>query len=170
MQKNSEIIEACVNDSCISLFQDYALQLARADHLSVIEGAALLFCGVVGFSGDQMRGTLLLATSREPLGRTSPTSDASLREWIAELSNQLLGRIKNKLFLHGVTLHLSTPIVLRGQHISPLAKDGELLPHAFTCDGGVVCVWFDAELIAGLDLNQMVEDPGLISEGTSTLF
>ena len=166
---NESIIETCVEESCLSLFEDYALPLKRSTVAAIAEGAELLFCGVVGFSGDQMRGTLLLATSREPLGRTSPTTDASLREWIAELSNQLLGRVKNKLFVHGVTLHLSTPIVLRGQHIAPVTR-AELVPFAFACDGGCVCVWFDAEIAPGIDLSQVVETPGLIVEGSGALF
>jgi hypothetical protein len=167
--QNDEVIEHCVSDSCLSLFEDYKLPLARIKEGALQQGAPLIFCGVVGFSGDQMRGTLLLATSREPLGRTSPTSDASLREWIAELANQLLGRIKNRLVPHGVILHLSTPIVLRGQHIAPISR-AELVPYAFACDGGTVCVWFDAEVTAGMDLTQRVETEGLITEGTSTLF
>jgi CheY-specific phosphatase CheX len=168
---NEQIIEAAVSESCLSLFEDYALPLKRlrAGGLGDQGQADLLFCGVVGFSGDQMRGTLLLATSKEPLGRTSPTTDASLREWIAELSNQLLGRIKNKLLARGVTLHLSTPIVLRGQHLSPMPR-GELAPFSFTCEGGYVCVWFDVEVKAGIDLNQELDTAGLITEGTSTLF
>ena len=166
---NQEVVEKAVNDSCLSLFEDYALPLRRTDVQELPEDSQLLYCGVVGYSGEQMRGTLLLATSREPLGRTSPTTDASLREWIAELSNQLLGRIKNKLLARGVTLHLSTPIVLRGQHLAPLSRT-ELVPFAFICDGGQVCVWFDAELSAGIDLSIIVETAGLAEEGTSTLF
>jgi hypothetical protein len=166
--QNDEVIEMAVSESCLSLFEHYTLPLVRV-HGQPSEEPELLFCGVVGFSGDQMRGTLLLATSREPLGRTSPTTDASLREWIAELSNQLLGRIKNRLIPHGVTLHLSTPIVLRGQHISPVTR-AELVPYLFACDGGYVCVWMDAELQPGVDLTKMVETEGLVSEGTSTLF
>lgn len=166
--RNDEIIEEAVSESCLSLFEHYALPLQRKKGM-LTEDADLLFCGVVGFSGEEMRGTLLLATSREPLGRTSPTTDASLREWIAELSNQLLGRIKNRLISRGVTLHLSTPVVLRGTHISPVTTD-ELRPYLFSCDGGFVCVWMDAEVLPGVDLSQTVETEGLITEGTSTLF
>jgi hypothetical protein len=166
---NDEVIESAVSDSCLSLFEDYALPLRRTDVSSLTSNAELLFCGVVGYSGEQMRGTLLLATSREPLGRTSPTTEGSLREWIAELSNQLLGRIKNKLLTRGVTLHLSTPIVLRGQHLAPLSRT-ELVPFAFACEGGAVCVWFDAELAPGIDLTTVVDTDGLASEGTSMLF
>jgi CheY-specific phosphatase CheX len=165
---NDEVIERCVSDSCVGLFQDYALPLERVKE-GALKDAALLFCGVVGFTGEQIRGTLLLATSSEPLGRTSPMRDSSLREWIAELSNQLLGRVKNKLLAHGVTLHLSTPVVLRGQHIAPLSR-AELVPYAFACDGGYVCVWFDAEVIPGIDLTQMVSTEGLITEGETTFF
>lgn len=166
---NQEIIAQMVSDACISLFDDYALSLKKSDSATVAEAHDLLFCGVVGFSGEQLRGTLLLATSSEPLGRTSPTTDASLREWIAELSNQLLGRIKNKLISRGVILHLSTPIVLRGQHLAPVSRT-ELAPLYFICDGGCVCVWFDVDLSAGIDLSQIVEVEGALEEGTSELF
>lgn len=167
---NSEIIDSVVSESCISLFQDYSLPLERSPRLPNENDAKLLYCGVLGFSGEQMRGTLLLATSREPLGRTSPTSDSSFREWIAELANQLLGRIKNKLIPRGVTLHLSTPIVLRGEHLAPIPRDASIVPYAFTCEGGYVVVWFDAELKTGLDLSAVDANAELISEGESMLF
>jgi len=166
---NAEILESTVNEACISLFEDYSLPLRRTTSGDLVGESELLYCGVIGFSGEQMRGSLLLATSREPLGRTSPTSDASFREWIAELSNQLLGRIKNKLLPRGVTLHLSTPIVLRGQHLAPIPH-ADLIPFVFCCAGGYVCVWLDAEMSPGLDLSQVHQPDGLIGEGESMLF
>lgn len=165
---NTEIIERSVSDSCLQLFQDYSLPLQRVKEGEVFD-AELLFCGVVGFTGEQMRGTLLLATSREPLGRTTPGGESSLREWIAELSNQLLGRIKNKLLAHGVNLHLSTPVVLRGAQIAPVSR-AELIPYAFACDGGYVCVWFDAEVQSGVDLTKTVDTEGVVAEGSTTFF
>lgn len=166
---NEAIIETTVSEACIGLFEDYSLPLRRTTTGPLDGDSELLYCGVVGFSGEQMRGSLLLATSREPLGRTSPTSDASFREWIAELANQLLGRIKNKLIPRGVTLHLSTPIVLRGQHLAPIPR-AELVPFVFRCEGGYVCVWFDTEVAPGIDLSVVTESAGLISEGESMLF
>jgi hypothetical protein len=162
-------MESIVSDACISLFNDYSLPLRRVDRGELSGAQELLYCGVIGLSGDQLRGSLLLATSREPLGRTSPTSDASFREWIAELSNQLLGRIKNRLLARGVSLHLSTPVVLRGQHLAPLSQT-ELPPLTFVCEGGCVCVWFDAELAPSVDLTKIVEAPGTLPEGESMLF
>lgn len=166
--QNESILERCVIESCISLFSDYTLPLELVQPAEDAFHAPLLFCGVVGFSGEHMRGTLLLATSSEPLGRTSPATDASLREWIAELSNQLLGRIKNRLLPCGVVLFLSTPVVLRGEHIAPFSGS-ELKPLLFACPGGTVCVWLDSELSARIDLAQHSQDEGL-SEGSSMLF
>lgn len=166
---NESVIETTVSEACIGLFEDYSLPLLRTTTGPLDGDSELLYCGVVGFSGEQMRGSLLLATSREPLGRTSPTTDASFREWIAELANQLLGRIKNKLIPRGVTLHLSTPIVLRGHHLAPIPR-AELVPFVFRCEGGYVCVWFDAEVAQGIDLTVVTESEGLISEGESMLF
>jgi hypothetical protein len=165
---NDEVMERCVSDSCLELFQDYSLPLKRVKEGELLD-AELLFCGVVGFTGEQVRGTLLLATSREPLGRTTPAGESSLREWIAELSNQLLGRIKNKLLVHGATLHLSTPVVLRGVQIAPVSR-AELVPFAFACDGGYVCVWFDAEVVNGIDLTKTVDAEGVVAEGSTTFF
>src|SRR5262245_30448895 len=131
---NEEVINQAVTSACTSLFADYSLPLERVEMQALAQSFDIVFCGIVDFTGDQMRGTLLLATSEEPLGRTAPSTDASLREWIAELSNQLLDRIKNKLVSHGVTLHMSTPAVLRGQHIAPVSST-PLVPYAFSSGG-----------------------------------
>jgi CheY-specific phosphatase CheX len=171
MTTNEEIVESLVSESCISLFSDYSLPLQRTEAKTESSDTDLLYCGVVGFTGEQMRGAILLATTREPLGRTSPVNDTSFREWIAELSNQLLGRLKNKLMSRGVLLHMSTPVVLRGQHqhLTPVTAN-ELKPLVFECEGGVVCVWMDAEIVGGVDLNVEQAESGSISEGEGMLF
>jgi CheY-specific phosphatase CheX len=166
---NEQITDVLVREACISLFEDYGLPLTPADETNLAEQDGLLYCGVLGFSGDQLRGSMLLATSREPLDRTNPTQDGSFREWMAELANQLLGRVKNKLLRRNVAIFLSTPVVLRGQHLAPLPR-AELLPMAFTCAGGMVCVWFDAEFAKGVVLSEMAETDDAMSEGASMMF
>ena len=170
MASNEEILGSIVSESCISLFRDYSLPLLRADDMSFEGDSALLYCGALGFSGEQIRGTLVLATSQEPLGRTTPIQGSSHHEWIAELANQLLGRIKNKLLPHGVTLHLSTPIVLRGDYRGIVPRKPDSTPFAFRCDNGAVCVWFDAELIRDLDLSKIEPDTEAVDEGEMLLF
>lgn len=166
---SQEILDNIASESCISLFNDYSLSLQRAASPDDSHSRELVYCSVIGFSSEQMRGTLLLATSSEPLGRTSPVQGGSLREWIAELANQLLGRIKTKLAERGVLLALSTPVVLRGGHLRPLTAQ-EVAPLTFTCDGGCVCVWVDAILAQELDLSHVQEDCQVMGEGEAMLF
>jgi hypothetical protein len=71
---NEEVIDQVVTSSCTSLFVDYALPLEQVDRQKLTGRMNMTFCGVIGFTGDQMRGTLVLATSDEALGRTLPSS------------------------------------------------------------------------------------------------
>lgn len=164
---SQEIITNITSDACLSLFHDYALPLQPADPSG--QRLDLLFCAVIGFSSEQMRGTLVLATTREPLGRTTPVQGGELREWIAELSNQLLGRIKRQLTERGVELAISTPIVLRGERLHPMPTK-EAAPLKFVCEGGCVCVWMDAVMAPGLDLSQIQKSDEGMGEGEAMLF
>jgi hypothetical protein len=166
---NQDIIINITSDACMSLFSDYSLPLHPADQSGQPLDPELLFCSVIGFSSLQMRGTLVLATTKEPLGRTTPVQGGELREWVAELSNQLLGRVKRQLMDRGVELALSTPIVLRGERLHPMPSK-EAAPLVFVCEGGCVCVWMDAVITPGLDLSQVQASDEGIGEGEAMLF
>lgn len=163
---SQEILDEITCDACVSLFSDYTLPLQRVTGDDTME---LIYCSVIGFSSEQLRGTLLLATSKEPVGRTTPVQGNALSEWVAELANQLLGRIKSKLAERGVLLAISTPLVLRGEHLRPLPNQ-EVAPIMFVCDGGGVCVWLDAVLAPELDLSQVQADFQVMGEGEALLF
>ena len=166
---NQEVIKTLTVDACIALFNDYSLPLQLAEPTAEPLEVELLYCSVIGFSSAQMRGSLLLATTREPLGLTSPVKGNPLYEWIAELSNQLLGRIKRQLTDRGVELAISTPIVLRGERLHPMPS-GDAAPLTFVCEGGSIRVWMDAVLVPGLDLSQVqASEPGM-GEGDALLF
>ena len=91
---------------------------------------------VIGYAGEQMRGSVLLSAP-DPLLKTTHPSGASatdddLLDWAGELSNQLLGRIKNQLRGRGVIIQMSTPMILTGLHlrISSL-RSAECIAHKF---------------------------------------
>jgi chemotaxis protein CheX len=164
-----EIIRNLTSEACLSLFSDYSLPLQPAQTSEQRLPPELLYCSVIGFTGDLIRGTLVLATTSEPLGRTTPVQGGSLSEWVAELSNQLLGRVKRQLHDRGVMLLMSTPIVLRGKHLRPMpSKEAE--PLTFVCEGGCVCVWMDAVLAPDVDLTQLQAEDGSMGEGETMLF
>lgn len=166
---NSSVLDAIVVTCCVELFADYGVTLSPGP--SQDHGDGFLMCAVIGFSGDHVRGSLMLASTGEPLGGSHPTGATGERAWIAELSNQLLGRIKNRVLAHGATICVATPLVLRGQHLAPVPR-AELAPHPFVADtGGHVCLWLDAEIAEGFDLT--VEPrvvPGAPAEGEALMF
>ena len=171
INSSDSILTEIITDACLRLFDDYRVVLTPCAPADVGRGGELLLCGVIGFTGDQLRGTLMLATTAEPLGDSSPVGPSQLRAWIAELANQLLGRIKNRLSAHGASIYLSTPVVLQGQHLAPMPRTN-LLPLAFAgSSGGHVCVWVETEHEDGFVLAPAAaHDPGAIAEGELMMF
>lgn len=128
--------------------------------------------GIVGFSGEQMRGTFLIASSFELLARSRPAALQTpkrvpenerdwvvIRDWAAELANQLLGRVKNRVYAMGITLHVSTPTALSGEALAVAAPSSpHARAHSFTSRGEEVWVCLDATLEPGVDLTQPRDD------------
>jgi hypothetical protein len=166
---NKKILDQLVADHCCKLFADYKLEI-RTGECAVPVDERFLLCGILGFTSQQMRGALVLATTKEPLQRTSPVANPSHRDWICELVNQLLGRIKNQLLTRGVEIFPSTPVSLRGEYLSPVLQQ-RLIAELFIADGGVVCVWMDCEFDADFVLaEETTGDASALAEGESLLF
>jgi hypothetical protein len=158
-------IEAVVTECCLDLFSHYGVAIVpvtddRCD-------ANLAFCGVIGFTGNDLRGSLLLACSREPLSLGGDDVRA-IRDWLAELANQMLGRIKNRLLTLGTVIYCSTPIILRGEHLAPL--DDQPKPQLFRAAGGIVSVWFDVDQLTDLVLAETPDASATAREGEALLF
>lgn len=127
-------------------------------------------CAVIGFQGEALAGTLMIAADREPIQATRPAASTD-RDWIAELANQLLGRFKNRLLAYGMEVHSTTPIVIRGERITPLGSNGGLPGVVFRCAaGGQVTVWIDHHTIDGLQLQRLADPEPVAREGDVLLF
>ena len=117
-----------------------------------------------------MRGALVLATTKGPLELTNP-GITSQRDWICELTNQLMGRVKNRLLRLGVEVHLATPAGLSGDNLCP-TPNSLRAPQVFAAAEGFVCVWIDCEYAEGFELPTAIPqdaDPP-VPEGESVLF
>src|SRR5215472_15675587 len=129
-------LQTIAMESAEGLFADYGMALspAASDPYSGLKQEFFL-CGIIGFTGKTLRGSVMLAVERGLLEASAPlpTGQVSLRDWIAELSNQLLGRIKRQLLERGVTIEMCTPAVLRGERLSPMLP-GEVMPTLFCSD------------------------------------
>lgn len=168
--KNKSNLDRVVADNCLKLFADYQLEMRAGSASDTLADRPFLLCGVIGFTAKQMRGALVLASTNEPLERTSPDESTSHRDWICELANQLLGRVKNQLLNRHVQIFASTPVALRGDHLSPVLQQ-RLVAELFTASGGIVCVWMDCEFDPGFELpDTTVEDAAPVPEGDMLLF
>jgi chemotaxis protein CheX len=130
---------------------------------------------VIGFAGKQMRGSLVLFAYPGVLRASYPTpgevSEEDLLGWAGELSNQLLGRIKNKLLTRGITIDLSTPTAMtgHGMRFATALPTSQLLERTFGYAGEPVLVRLEARASEGVEL--MAPDPGPTSnEGDMILF
>jgi Chemotaxis phosphatase CheX len=139
MSDANDAISAIVRQACIDLFAYYEIELAPG-----ATPRALSRCGVIGFSGHDLRGSVMLGCTDEVLRA------ADVQDWLGELTNQLLGRIKNRLIQHDIAIYSSLPVVLAGEQIVPL--DVQSAGHLFSASGGIVSLWFDALLRPGLVL------------------
>jgi hypothetical protein len=158
-------IETLVTDCCVDLFSDYGVEITRV--VDEPPPSNLAFCGVIGFTGPDMRGTLLLACSREPLVLAGDSAQF-VRDWLAELANQLIGRVKNRLITLGTVIYYSTPIIVRGEHLAPL--DNQPQSQLFRANGGIVSVWFDVDVRPDLVLASTPDASASALEGEALLF
>jgi CheY-specific phosphatase CheX len=134
----------------MELMQAYGVPLTPA--ASWGDSDETVFSGVMGFVGDSVRGSCLLAAPLGAIEAAAPKG-AAARDWVGELANQLVGRLKVKLMQRGATIALSTPVALCGVKLSPLPRT-EVEPVVFESPSGKVMVWLEVEIEDGFQLGE----------------
>lgn len=162
-----QLLDASTSD----LFAAYDVPVERRGFDPDLERSDVHYAGIIGFTGEAMRGTLLLIPSDAvATAAGAPANPAGQRDWIGELANQLLGRLKTRLLRHGIEVTITTPLVVHGRYIAPVpTSDSVPFPLAYHSPHGIIHVWIDADLAPGLEL---VEEHGksLLSEGELMMF
>ena len=149
----------------VELFRAYGVELAPAPE-GWIETDDLLLSGVMGFVEEHLSGTCVLASPRDVLMATAPQG-ARPSDWVGELTNQLVGRLKSKLMAHGLTVAVSTPVVLAGLKLSPLPR-GDASPTVYSSPGGRVLIWLEVEVDPSFVWGE--PEAGLAQEGDLLVF
>jgi len=142
-------------DCCIELFSAYGVTL-NPSAAGFIESEEVLLSGVIGFIGPELRGTCLLVSNRSPIELSSPRKHHT-RDWVGELTNQLVGRLKRKFLGFGLEVALTTPVVLSGLHLRPIPRR-ELSPRVFSTESGSIMVWVEVETDPGFELGPALAD------------
>jgi CheY-specific phosphatase CheX len=153
----------------MALFLAYDVSLEPTDIEDYRKSPELNLVSVIGFAGRDVSGTLVLGATKEPLERSKP-GRSSARDWIAELANQLLGRIKNKVMRAGIEFYAMPPAVVSGHHLAPVTSQPDFRPWVFATPGGVVCLWIEVSATPVLHRNMALVTEEIPAEGDVLLF
>lgn len=151
MTTNDEILSRLLAQATTELFYDYSFEV---EHLGrVCEPARFPeMAGMIGFFGSQLTGTLALAAGENVIRAQAAAVPGvvSATDWVAELSNQLLGRLKHLLLRHSATVSLGIPVAVTGRELEFKSKgDSHSTCHLFRSRCGTVLVWMDVEFSEG---------------------
>ncbi|MEL6349881.1 MAG: chemotaxis protein CheX [Myxococcota bacterium] len=149
MKQLGELIAA----SSHALFGDYDVSLETLPPDESPEHGAI---AILGFNSDRLRGAIGLAMDHAALIHSTlqvGLFEEDCYDWLGELSNQLLGRLKSRLFQFEVNLHMASPVVLRGLRFQFGDQESEtFLRQSYRCGGGAMSVWLDITAQPGLIL------------------
>jgi len=109
-------------------------------------------------------------TADDPaLAASNPLRDGPTRDWIAELTNQVVGRFKNALLRRGVDVGMSLPVVLRAVRLVPVPSR-TLMPVALEVGGGRFHLWLDLEFGTEFTISEAVSLDLAGAEGETFMF
>lgn len=166
MTNLQETLREILASKAHELFTDYGVPPAP---LAERPEPARQLCGILGFTGDRLCGSIVLSATHEAVACSNPIGDGATRGWVAELTNQLVGRFKNSLFRGGIEVAMSIPVVLTATQLTPLPQT-KADPLCFAVGDGVVTVWLEVEADADLVLAEPSADSMIAAEGEAMLF
>ena len=168
--ERQRFLESISARACRDLFAQYGVQLRQIGEDEQPLAPDFLVCAVISFSGRHLRGTLVLAMSEDLPSESNPLrKSVATRDWVGELSNQLLGHVKRELLRHDIEIYLNLPAVLRGEHLAPLPRKA-LKPLKFLAPSGAVALWVEVEMSPGFQIGGAGgANPGPLS-GETLLF
>lgn len=166
-------MDTIIQSSTVELLQTYGISVAPRERSEASQyGGAHEVVGIIAFDGVEVAGQLTLVVPA-PVFRGTPQGRAShttLAEWTREATNQLMGRIKNRLLQFQVKLRTHIPTVLSGAALERQYQ-GRSQPHivyAFGALRGDVLVTVDASL--GRALLEYSNSSIVVPEGELILF
>ncbi len=131
-QTSSNIINQEFRQSLIDLIHYYSNEepLVKESSDSSVSGE---ITAIVGLAEPQIAASVSLTTTKQAARKLAMRDDANPRDWLGELSNQLAGRLKNKLTAYGRSPNLTTPTTVSGAWllVEPLESQSYLIVAEF---------------------------------------
>lgn len=161
-----ETLRTILAEKASELFVDYGVTPSDATGDPSTESQ---LCGILGFTGDRLCGSVMISATKEAVACSNPIGDGATRSWVAELTNQLVGRFKNALLRGGIEVAMSVPVVLTATQLTPMPQV-EVKPIRMAVGPGLVTIWLEIEADPEVVLAEPSPDAGVPAEGEAFLF
>jgi hypothetical protein len=158
-----------VIDAVVDLFRDYGVDLAvvAPDDARLRKLPDLI--SLAKFAGRDLSGCLVLGATDELIRRSGGLARSG-KDWMAELANQLLGRVKNFALKRGIGFAVVPPAVVNGQHLVPATDRRDFQPTFLSSGDAMVCLWIELETASELQLDVDLAGAAMVSESDVLLF
>lgn len=170
---NASILNKLLATATIELFEGYSYSVKYAG-LTTHPPEQPEIAGVISFFGSELTGTLALATSKRLIDAKAAATPGvvSSTDWLAELANQLLGRLKHLLISQSATIYLGTPMSVTGRELafSGTASTPESTFHVFQAAQGTILIWLDLEYVDGFEFHPNDDSEDGAAAGETILF
>lgn len=151
MNASQATLDVIVQSSTVELFQHLNVAVApvRRAQVRVREHQYKDLVGVVSFEAPKLSGVLTLSLDSSLLDSMPdvPSDAGRRRDWLRELVNQLVGRIKNRLINFQVTLRIGLPTAMNGRALEVKQRHFEMLSvYVFRTIRGEVVVTLEGDV------------------------
>jgi hypothetical protein len=124
---------------------------------------------IVGFGDGSFRGSAVLLGDAKVVASLADTPPDNPVDWLGELGNQLVGRLKNKLLRYSLFPHMGTPVTLSGKSLDLGAVGAEPTAWQVRWTSGSLRAILALEVAEGLEL-AADENAVAAEEGSLSLF
>jgi chemotaxis protein CheX len=143
VQESLQRIDGFIASSAQELFKSHGMEIAPSSRrLACVEDP---LTATIGFTSADLRGLLVLTLGRGTAAQCLPSTlrsaepgDEILADWTGELSNQMLGRLKNRFRTVGIDISLSTPIVFMGKEMRHFLNPSPVHRTLFFAEGCIL--------------------------------
>ncbi len=128
-----------------------------------------ILVSIMSFQSEKIQGTAVMGCDVAFLERTfpgldpnDPNKESLLQDWLGELSNLVLGRMKNKLLPYGLMLKLNPPSVTEASEeiFDTYANRKDNLKLWFACEHQFLCLSFSVDLDESINFTAELPQQG----------
>lgn len=181
-EKASDVIERALRDSLVALFDHYSPTSSDVHPLSDEEtiewlthqmtdsaGGEEMVSSSIGLGADNFRASFGLLTHVKTSQALFGLDEVCPVDWTGELSNQLMGRVKNVLSEYQINASMSLPVSVRGVSMGfNFSSTNQQVIAVSAAAGRIICV-FNTEVAPNLEWEHC-EDLAAADEGSLCMF